>query len=37
VNLNPQTFVDINQATEADFKKARSASGGRRIGRPWCG
>ena len=22
VNLNPQTFVDINQATEADFKKA---------------
>jgi len=22
VNLNPQTFVDVNQATEADFKKA---------------
>ena len=22
VNLNPQTFVDINEATEADFKKA---------------
>ena len=22
VNLNPQTFVNINEATEADFKKA---------------
>ena len=22
VNLNPQTFVDVNQATEADFRKA---------------
>jgi hypothetical protein len=22
VNLNPQTFIDVNQATEADFRKA---------------